>query len=414
MLHLTDGWLRDTHPPAFNVWATLLSSLGITVDSRCARGIELAGGGTDGLGRRRGCPAPTRRQAFPCGHAAVVLALPQSVVDFANYRSYFWQIAALASLVAIARHVVTTTADLEVGRDHGLVIVTVLATAGSIALHYVGAIFGGLLAGAIILRALQRGHWRWATLIFGVASSAALFVVAIALLQAGHWAVDLDHSWIEARPLAAVLAVPLALIAGAVANNVVSLAALWPGWRRWSPSERIFVVLIAAVLAIALLVILAINAVQPIMVDRYLVAVPVLMGGILAALAAKLDRDHRLHLLLALVAVGMAAGPLLLQGAKPLWEEGAPVDRADRQSLSDDANLCRQRLGIGAGRQHEGGAARGSGLPACLSDAGPHPRLHGAFPRTERSRTRSPRQMPGARLVRAYAELCRGRFARGD
>jgi hypothetical protein len=91
---------------------------------------------------------------------------------------------------------------------------------------------------------------------------------------------------------------------------VVSLVALWPGWRRWSPSERIFVVLIAAVLAIALLVILAINAVQPIMVDRYLVAVPVLVGGILAALAAKLDRDHWLHLLLALVAVGMAAQSL--------------------------------------------------------------------------------------------------------
>jgi hypothetical protein len=323
LLHLSDGWLRDTHPPAFNVWATLLSSLGITSIplARLASNLPAAG-----LMFWAAAEAVRRRRDDRSFHAAMlllVLGLPQSVEDFANYRSYFWQIAAIASLVAIARHVVITTADLDLRRDRGLAVVAVLATAGSIAVHYVGAIFGSLLAGAIILRAVQRGHWRWAGLVFVTASLAALSVVAVALLQARNWAVDLDHSWIAPRPLAAVLAVPLALIAGAVVNNVVSLVALWPGWRRWSPSERIFVVLIAAVLAIALLVILAINAVQPIVVDRYLVAVPVLVGGILAALAAKLDRDHWLHLLLALVAVGMAAGPLLLQGAKPQWEEGA-------------------------------------------------------------------------------------------
>jgi hypothetical protein len=323
LLRLSDGWLRDTHPPAFNVWATLLSSLGITSIplARLASNLPAAG-----LMFWAAAEAVRRRHDDRSFHAAMlllVLALPQSVQDFANYRSYFWQIAAIASLVAIARHVVMTKVDLELRRDRGLVIVAVLATAGSIALHYVGAIFGGLLAGAIILRALQRGHWRWAGLVFVTASIAALSVVAVALLQARNWAVDLDHSWIAPRPLAAVLAVPLALIAGAVVNNVVPLAALWPGWRRWNPSERIFVVLIAAVLAIGLLVVLAINAVQPIMVDRYLVAVPVLVAGILAALTARLDQGHALHLLLALVAVAMGAGPLLLQGAKPLWEEGA-------------------------------------------------------------------------------------------
>ena len=286
---LTDGWLRDTHPPAFNVWATLLSSLGVKSIplARVASSLPAVGlmlwAAAEAVRRRRG------ERRFHAAMLLVVLALPQSVLDFANYRSYFWQIAALASLVAIARHVVMTKADLEVRRDRGLVIVTVLATAGSIALHYVGAIFGGLLAGAIVLRALQRGHWRWATLILGVASTAALFVVAVALLQARHWAVDLDHSWIEARPLAAVLAVPLALVAGAVVNNLVPLAGLWPGWRRWSASERIFVGLIAAVLAIGLGVVLAINAVQPIMVDRYLVGVPVLVAAILAALISRID-----------------------------------------------------------------------------------------------------------------------------
>jgi hypothetical protein len=170
---------------------------------------------------------------------------------------------------------------------------------------------------------VQRRHWRWAGLVFATALTATLFVALVATLQARHWAVDLDHNWIEARPLADVLAVPLALIAGAVATNVVPLAALWPGWRRWNTFERAFVLLIDAVLAIGLLVVMTINAVQPIMVDRYLVAVPVLVASILAALAARFDRDHALHLLLALVAVATGAGPLLLQGGKPLWEEGA-------------------------------------------------------------------------------------------
>jgi hypothetical protein len=304
---------------------------------------------------------------------------------------------------------VMTKADLELRRDRGLVVVAVLATAGSIALHYVGAIFGSLLAGAI-QRALQRGHWRWAGLVFVTASLAALSVVAVALLQARNWAVDLDHSWTEARPLAAVLAMPLALIAGAVVNNVVPLAALCPGWRRWNPPERIFVVLIAAVLVIGLVVVLAINAVQPIVVDRYLVAVPVLVAGILAALMARVGQDHSLYLLLALVAVGRSVAAA---GHQAPVGGGRPVDLADRQNMSHDAHLCRQRLGLGAGRRHEGGAARGSGLPARLSGAGSHPWLHGAFPRAERGRPRSTRQMSGARLVRAYTERSRGRFTRG-
>jgi len=320
---LSDGWLRDTRPPGFNLWATLLSSFGITSipEARLASNLPAAG-----LMIWASAEAVRRRPADYSFHVAlllVVLALPQSVEAFANYRSYFWQIAATAMLVMIARHVVMTNTDVDPRRDRGLIVVAILATAGSMALHYVGAIFGGLLVGSVILWAARRRHWRWVGLLFATALITTLCVVAIGLLQARHWAVDLDHRWIDAQPLAAVLAVPLALIAGTVVNNLVPLAALWPGWRRSSASECGFVALTAVVLTLGLVVVLAIDAIQPIMVDRYLFAVPVLVAGMLAALAARFEPSQGLRLLLALVAVGVMAEPLLMRGAKPLWDEGA-------------------------------------------------------------------------------------------
>lgn len=320
---LIEGWLRDTHPPGFNLWATLLSSVGIASipEARLASNLPAAG-----LMIWASAEAVRRRPADYSFHVAVlllVLALPQSVEAFANYRSYFWQIVAMSMLVTVARHVVMTDADVDPRRDRGLMVVAVLATVGSMALHYVSAIFGGLLVGAVILWAARRRHWRWVGLLFATALITTLCVVAVGLLQARHWAVDLDHRWIEAQPLAVVLAVPLALISGAVVNNLVPLAALWPRWRPWSASEFGFVALMAVVLALGLVVVLAIDAVQPIMVDRYLFAVPVLVAAIVAALAVRFDRSQGLRLLLALAAVVVVAQPLLMRGAKPLWDEGA-------------------------------------------------------------------------------------------
>jgi hypothetical protein len=106
-------------------------------------------------------------------------------------------------------------------------------------------------------------------------------------------------------------------------NNLVPLVALWPGWRRWTALERTFVALVAGVLGLGVAIVLALDAFRPIMVDRYLFAVPVLVCAIMAAMAAKFDRDCRLHVLLALWAAAMVSAQFLLHGAKPQWEEGA-------------------------------------------------------------------------------------------
>lgn len=323
MAQLVDGWLRDTHPPAFNIWATLLDAFGI-------RSIPLARLISNlpaiafmiwaALGFSRGASAERRYHLLML---VLVLSLPAAVEAFANYRSYFWQIASLASLMAVARHVVSSSGDLDWRRDRYLVVLSVAAIVGSLGLHYVGAIFGGLLAAGLLLYAHAHGYRRWALLMLLTAVITFAAMASIAVLQGRHWAVDLDHSWIEAQPIAAVIGVPLVLVMGAVLHNAFPLIALWPGWRPWNGAERTFVVMIAGVLVGGTLLVLIIDTARPIMVDRYLFAVPVLVCGIMASLAARFEGYRPLRLLLAVNAVLVVASPLLLNGVKPQWEEGA-------------------------------------------------------------------------------------------
>jgi hypothetical protein len=319
---LADGWLRDTHPPTFNIWATSLDALGL-------HSIPLArvASNLPAIAFLIWAAACFSRGRLTDRHyqtlmVLLVLSLPQSVEAFANYRSYFWQIASLASLMAIARHVVATPYDLDWSRDWDLLALSVVAIVGSLGLHYVGAIFGGLLAALIFLYALTHGYRRWAMLLLSTSTATFAVVVFIAVLQTRHWAADLDHSWIEARPVMAVVSVPLVLIMGALLHNVVPLMALWPGWRRWTRPERAFVAMITGVLIGGLALVLIVDAFQPIMVDRYLFAVPVLVCGIMASLATKLDR-YPLRLLLTVNAVAVVACPFLLGDTKPQWKEGA-------------------------------------------------------------------------------------------
>jgi hypothetical protein len=252
----------------------------------------------------------------------LTLSLSQSLEAFANYRSYFWQIAALTTLTMVARHVASARADLDRRKDCDLALIAVLATGGSIGLHYIGGLFGGLLAGVIGLCALARGHRRWAALMLTTAGLASLFVVAAALLQARQWAVDLDHSWIDTVGLEA-LAVPFALAAGAVCQNPVPLAGLWRGRHLQEGSQGLFLAMIVAVLAVGIAIVMAINVYKPIMVDRYLYSVPVLVCAIMAVPAARFAHDRPLFGLFALVAVAMAVSPQVRSGIEPLWQESA-------------------------------------------------------------------------------------------
>jgi hypothetical protein len=81
--------------------------------------------------------------------------------------------------------------------------------------------------------------------------------------------------------------------------------------------------MIGAVLVVGTAIVLVAHAVQPIVVDRYLFAVPVLVTALLAVPAARLARDRWLFGLLVLVAVVGAVRPIIETGVRPLWRENA-------------------------------------------------------------------------------------------
>jgi hypothetical protein len=317
-----DGWLRDTHPPAFNLWATFLSLIGVTSIPAARIASNLPAAGLMVFAAVHFSRRMPEQAGFYAAMLLLTLSLPQAVDAFGNYRSYFWQIASFATLTLVARHVAFTDADLDIRKDFDLTIIAVLATTGSVVLHYISGLFGGLLVGVIALCACARGHRRWARLVLVTAAISSLLVVAIAMLQAPHWAVDFDHSWIEGDSLAA-LGVTLGLVVGAICHNPLPFAGLWLGWRRWAKQESVFLAAMIGILAVGVAIILAINWFRPIVVARYISPVPVLVCASMAALAVKFAHDWRLFGLLALGAVAVVAGPMMLNGAKPLWEESA-------------------------------------------------------------------------------------------
>lgn len=321
-----DGWLRDTHPPLFNAWASLLAGLGV--------GSIAAGRLVTNL------PAAallivtalcvSRRTPAQAGVAAclllLVLPLPQAMESFGLYRSYFWQMAAIGMLALVAHHVALAATDLGWRRDADLAVIAVVATAASIGLHYIGGLFGSLLAAAVALCALARGLRRWAALMLASATLSGLFVMAMLALQAPAWAEEFDHSWID-RPLFAAVGVVATLALAPLWLNPVALLGLRKGTlgNAW---EARFVVMIGGVLAAGVAIVLAVHAVMPIVVDRYLFAVPVLAGALLAVPAARfvqagMAQDRLLFGLLVLLAVVGAARPLIETGIRPFWREDA-------------------------------------------------------------------------------------------
>ncbi|SEO28189.1 hypothetical protein SAMN02990966_01488 [Rhodospirillales bacterium URHD0017] len=318
---IREGWMHDAHPPVFNAWATLLASLGLTSIPAGRLVSNLLAAGLMILAAFR----LSRRTPGQAGFAAVLvlltLSLPQAMESFALYRSYFWQMTAIATLALVACHVAAAKTDLDWRRDLDLATIAALATAAAIGLHYVGALFGGLLAGAIAVCAIARGLRRWAALMLATTALASLFVLASVALQALSWAAEFDHTWIDLPGLAALGV--LASLATAPLLNPVPLAGLWRGRGTRDRSQAWFVAMVGAVLVVGMAIVLAAHAVQPIVVDRYLFAVPVLVSALLAVPASRLVRDRWLFGLLVLVAVGGAARPTIENGIRPLWRENA-------------------------------------------------------------------------------------------
>ena len=216
---IRDGWMRDAHPPVFNAWATLLASLGITSIPAGRLVSNLLAAGLMILAAFRLSRRTPGQAGFAAALLLLTLSLPQAMESFTHYRSYFWQMTAIGTLALVARHVAATKADLDWRRDLDLAAIAVLATAASIGLHYVGALFGGLLASAIAVCAFARGLRRWAALMLATTVLSSLFVLASVAVQAPNWAVEFDHTWIDLPGLAALGVLVSLAVSAALAQS---------------------------------------------------------------------------------------------------------------------------------------------------------------------------------------------------
>jgi hypothetical protein len=81
--------------------------------------------------------------------------------------------------------------------------------------------------------------------------------------------------------------------------------------------------MVGGALVVGVALILAVHALKPIVVERYLWTVPVLVSALMAVPAARLVQTPRLFGVLALVSAAVAVGPLVQPGIKPLWNEDA-------------------------------------------------------------------------------------------
>ncbi|WP_395708037.1 hypothetical protein [Reyranella sp.] len=132
------------------------------------------------------------------------------------------------------------------------------------------------------------------------------------------------HSWIDTS-LPQALIVPLALIGAALWHNPVVVVGLWREPRAFLWRDGPFLVVISSTLVSGIALVLGLHVFMPIMIDRYLFAVPVLVSALMAAPAARLAGHLPMVALLALVSIVAAGANLADTGIKPLWRANAQV-----------------------------------------------------------------------------------------
>lgn len=316
------GWLHDTHPPLFSLWATLLTTIGVTsvpaarLLSNIPPLVLMIMAGSRLSSRISG------ETAFHAALLLLVLSVPATALAFGNYNADYWQVAALTMLVQIGRHIAMSDGDLRRRVDRDIIPIAIMASAGSIMLQYVGGMLGVVLSLAIILCAMAKGFRRWAKLLSMAVLISGLLTLACAYLQARVWALEIDHSWYEGEAASAA-AVIAGLILVALLHNPLPFVAL--KWVRddWTKRDSAFVGMILGGLAVALFLLFEINAEKPVIAESYLAGLPVLICGALAALAARLAHERRLFILFAAIAVAVVLIPFVAHGPERRWQANA-------------------------------------------------------------------------------------------
>lgn len=328
-------WMVDFNPPLFSFvhWAIWPWTESSVQAHRVANLVALGWAAVFSATAIRRFP---QRRAFIVVFASIALALPSTLSNLAEARSYFAQICTIyvltGSAVLIADPHAGVGHDLDRRADRWFAAMLLGSIVVAVNLHYFETLLACLLMGALVILCLARAWRRWAAAISVATLLGLVPVTAHLIAQLPFLVGESGHYWVRGSLGRAVLwflylgfevLAANAVAAFAAAAVVLSSAATWlPAWRgtwpvplldearrrRFAPTvQRLQVAsMLVCVLAAFALVMLLAHAHQPIVTRRYLVNFQIVVAGLVACLAADMLARRRSLFVLAIVLAGIA------------------------------------------------------------------------------------------------------------
>lgn len=278
-------WLRDTNPMTANLFyrvaaasgAQDIAALRLVLNVPAALTLLAA---TWWLART----SPTR-SAFYVVFAMLIVGLPAFTAAFSDFRIYFWQLCAAATLVNFAYRL---TVDTPSAVPRPLTALGIAALVAGLTLHFVSALIVSALVAVFLIHLVRKRDMR---ALIAVAVPAVLCwsaMLAMFVLQYRRVAQDMDASWIgTSTPEALYIAAGTPAVALLANPAATAFALLSSRDSHTLQAERAFVALLAIGVAAGIALVLLINAWRPIMVDRYLLGWQVALCGIVAVYASR-------------------------------------------------------------------------------------------------------------------------------
>jgi hypothetical protein len=335
---LHQRWLQDTNPPYFYMFAWLFEPL-TRLDLFASRLLNLiplvlAVAGFLWLGVTR-----PKLRAFLIVYASLIICSAFFVEDFSQLRSYFSQLC-MASVLASALYAVETEQGDFDGRDLGLAALILVTATAVMSFHQVSALITGAVLGFMGIAHVLAHRVRWGAVFLVIAFVAGLPLVFAEIGEIPYLRTGLPAFWVTTSTWEALHIVASQTIKALLLNAAAAGAAVYvlTGLRQapvrpFSPPLR-FTIVMAIALGAACVAVVALNAVKPLIVPRYLIMLTPYWRAALAALGAEviLSRRWIFALFIANAAI-VTAYTTQDEAFTGNWEDGASI-------VSDAVDAC--------------------------------------------------------------------------
>lgn len=339
---LHQRWLQDTNPPFFYMAAWLFEPL-TRLDLFASRllnliPLALSSAAFVWLGVTR-----PRLRAFLIVFSVLIVCSALFVGDFGELRSYFSQLCAAGVLASALFAAETEGRDFE-RRDLGLALVMLMSAMAVMSFHQVSALITGTLMGVVALAHLLARRPRWGLALLTIAFLAGLPLVGGEIAEWPYLKAAARVFWVTTTTgdalhmVASQTIKALLLNAAAAGAGVYVLTGLRQAPAKPLPASLRFAAVMAIALGLACVLVVAVNAIKPLIIPRYLIMLTPYWRAALAAVAADVIFSRRwiFALLIANAAI-VTAYTTQDEANTGNWNDGAEI-------IADAVDSCPQTL----------------------------------------------------------------------